>query len=123
MSAHTDYEASGFLSLQLAIDQAIIAHSNSANNMPSNSDSNAKGRVTGAFTLRLQRHPYPPYDVDYFMKLRVNFLGFYVLFMLCTVFYIVKDVIEEKENKLKVRGGVNKLGAEHRQGRHRGERE
>ena len=120
---NTGYADSGFLALQLAIDRAIIAHhhSNNANSNASSTtsvrsnpahvaaDSGASG---GEFSLRLQRHPYPPYEKDFFVTVALaEFLSYFIMLtFLFTAPCIVKDVIVEKENKLKVRGGVNKLG-------------
>ena len=111
-----DYEASGFLALQLAIDRAIIAHHHS-NNANSNASSTASvrsnpadvaadsGASGGEFSLRLQRHPYPPYDRDRLVVVLGRYLGYYVLLSLLVIApCVVKDVVVEKENKLKVRG-------------------
>ena len=97
---NTGYAYSGFLALQLAIDRAIIAHSNTANNEASND-----AAASGNFSLRLQRHPYPPYDRDRLVVVLGRYLGYYVLLSLLVIApCIVKDVVVEKENKLKVRG-------------------
>ena len=97
---NTGYADSGFLALQLAIDRAIIAHSNTAKNEASNDDP-----TSDQFSLRLQRHPYPPYDRDRLVVVLGRYLGYYVLLSLLVIApCVVKDVVMEKENKLKVRG-------------------
>ena len=98
--SNAGYTYSGFLALQLAIDRAIIAHSNTASNEASND-----AAASGNFSLRLQRHPYPPYDRDRLVVVLGRYLGYYVLLSLLVIApCIVKDVVVEKENKLKVWG-------------------
>ena len=54
--------------------------------------------------VRLQRHPYPEYINDPFIiVLQSWFPLFMVIIYICTVPCIAKDVVQEKEKKLKVR--------------------
>ena len=54
--------------------------------------------------IRLQRSPYPEYNNDAFIiVLQGQFPLFLMFIYLCTVPCIAKDVVQEKEKKLKVR--------------------
>jgi len=86
------YLEEGFLALQYSIDMSILElisnHSFSANQM----------------SLTLQRFPYPSYVDDNFVLVIQQQLPFVI--MLSFVFssmQIVKDLVYEKEQKLKVR--------------------
>ena len=85
------YYRLGFLSLQWAIDKAIMmAHGVSADDLHN-------------ISMRLQRHPYPEYlSDDFIFVLQGQFPLFIMLIYLCTVPLITKDIVLEKERKLKV---------------------
>ena len=57
-------------------------------------DSGASG---GEFSLRLQRHPYPPYEKDFFVTVALaEFLSYFIMLtFLFTAPCIVKDAIVE----------------------------
>jgi ATP-binding cassette subfamily A (ABC1) protein 3 len=85
------YLEEGFLALQYAIDMSVLElstdHSFSASNV----------------SLSLRRFPYPPYVDDNFVLVIQQQLPFII--MLSFVFssmQIVKDIVHEKEQKLKV---------------------
>ena len=89
----TDYFDSGFLTFQQAIDIAIIEY-----HMPPTSELQRDNLI-----ISLQRHPYPDYlDDGFIFILQGQFPLFLMLSYMCTAPIIVKDVVLEKERKLKV---------------------
>ena len=84
------YWAEGFLTLQRAVDQAIIGEL-------------YPGYDPGTVQLNVQRFPYPPYNDDKFVLVLQQ--QFPVILMLSFVFsalHIVKDIVMEKEKRIKV---------------------
>ena len=84
------YMREGFLAIQQAVDKAIITALNPAFDQY-------------GVDVTLQRFPYPPYNDDAFVLVIQQQLPLVV--MLSFVFIalqIVKDVVHEKERKLKV---------------------
>ena len=87
-----DYYEEGFLTLQRAIDEGIIDQLKH----PANRDN-----LT--VDLLLQRYPYPPYVEDFFVEALQEFLPLILLLsFLVTAPSIVKDIVIEKESRLKV---------------------
>ena len=79
----------GFLSLQYAIDEAIM-ELKGAKNMDNHS------------TI-LQRYPYPPYFYDtYILILQTSFPDLIMLSLVFVALNVAKSVTHEKETKLKV---------------------
>ena len=81
----------GFLELQNALDQAIMQELSPNHSMT-------------LLSPNLNRFPYPPYNNDLFILVLQNQFPFIV--MLSFVFsalQIVKDIVHEKERRLKVR--------------------
>ena len=87
-----EYWSSGFLHFQRAIDTSIIQyHSPTADLTDEN------------LNITLQRHPYPEWLDDPFVIILQGQFPFYIMLtFLCTAPIIVKDVVLEKERKLKV---------------------
>ena len=88
----TGYLEEGFLALQYSIDMSVLE-------LTSNHTFSA-----GDVSLSLGRFPYPPYVDDNFVLVIQQQLPFVI--MLSFVFssmQIVKDLVYEKEQKLKVR--------------------
>ncbi len=87
----TDYTKEGFLALQYALDQVIVNMKLGAlSDMP-------------LVDIHMKRFPYPHYNDDNFVLVLQQQLPF--ILMLSFVFsalQIVKDVVYEKERKLKV---------------------
>ena len=86
-----EYLEEGFLSLQLAIDSALIERMS------------ATSVNISEETLPLQRFPYPPFVNDAFVLAIQQQFPFIV--MLSFIFYatqIVRDLVYEKECRLKV---------------------
>ena len=88
----TGYLVEGFLALQHAVDSELIDFiaANVSLNVPD-------------VTMRLQRFPYPPYVHDSFVLVIQNQFPFIVL--LSFIFFamqIVRDLVYEKERRLKV---------------------
>lgn len=84
------YYREGFLGLQWAIDRAIIAHLYNLNTPPS-------------IDLVMQRFPYPSYLDDKFIYVIQNVLPLLLMMsMVVTALSIVKNIVFEKERKLKV---------------------
>jgi hypothetical protein len=84
------YYRQGFLTVQKAVDEAIIL------------EVNQSADVDG-IQLEMKRSPYPPYTSDDFIYI----LQFYLAFMFILSFIVsaptmVKDITLEKEKKLKV---------------------
>ena len=92
------YWREGFLSLQHNIDIAIIKQLNLTAD-----DDRIKKPSLDDIKLKLKRFPYPPYRNDYFVLVIQQQLP--LILMLSFVYSalsIVKDVVHEKERKLKV---------------------
>ena len=87
------YFESGFLSIQHAVDSAIIGKLSRNNNL------------TGSLntTVSVKRFPYPDYVHDRFILVIQNTLPLLLMLSLfLTALIIVRDVVYEKEKKLKV---------------------
>lgn len=85
-----DYYEEGFLTLQHAIDEGIIEKLNP----------NATQRNV---SVHLQRYPYPPYVDDFFVVALQSYLPLlFLLSFIVTAPSIVKDIVIEKESRLKV---------------------
>ena len=97
-----EYAKSGFLTLQLAIDRSIIQqHLSRGTTNLSAGDVNVD--IRRELPLYLRRFPYPPYEEDTFLvMLSAYFAYFVMLTFLFTAPCIVKDVVLEKQRKLKV---------------------
>ena len=84
-----DYYHEGFLAIQHAIDSAVIGHN-----------------LSGTVRVNMNRYPYPKYVDDKFIVIIQQSLP--LLLMLSLVFTalnIVRDIVYEKERKLKVSSG------------------
>ena len=89
----TGYVREGFLAIQHAVNQALLREL-SDNTSPVDSKN---------FSVELRRHPYPKFNDDNFILVIQRQLP--LIFMLSFVLValnIVKDVVHEKERKLKV---------------------
>ena len=84
------YMSEGFLSLQRAIDIAIIQSLNPTRNI-------------SAVNVNVQRFPYPPYNDDLFvLVLQQQFPVILLLSFVFSALHIVKDIVMEKEKRIKV---------------------
>ena len=84
----TGYMREGFLSLQHAVDKALIQSQN---------------LTTHNFTVDMRRYPYPPYNDDLMIVVIQTQFPFLVLVSLVfTALNITRSVVHEKERKLKV---------------------
>ncbi|XP_060076879.1 phospholipid-transporting ATPase ABCA1-like [Ylistrum balloti] len=84
------YQERGFLYLQYAIDKAIIDRKSPGNGLGSK------------YTVSLRKMPYPPYVQDTLLTVLRSSLPSIVLFaFIVTVFQTTKNIVYEKENKLK----------------------
>ena len=78
----------GFLPLQYALDRALLQFRNVS---------------TDGFTVDMRRYPYPPYINDFFILVIQMQLPFLILIsFVITAISITKNVVLEKERKLKV---------------------
>ena len=84
----TDYITTGFLSLQQNLDFAIM-------------QTLKPGIVLNRTRVMMRRFPYPPYETDSF-DVEVAFVKLLRLAFLFYIVNIVKDVIKDKEEKMKV---------------------
>ncbi|GAB1602809.1 ATP-binding cassette sub-family A member 3-like [Argonauta hians] len=86
-----DYKETGFLYLQYIITKGIIMHLNKTSE-----------NFFNQTTLAMNRHPYPPYNNDPMVLVIQGQLPFILIlsFILCAV-QIVKDIVQEKELRLK----------------------
>ena len=84
----TDYITTGFLSLQQNLDFAIM-------------QTLKPGIVLNRTRVMMRRFPYPPYERDSF-NVEVPFVKLLRLTFLFYIVNIVKDVIKDKEEKMKV---------------------
>ena len=93
------YYDQGFLALQHAIDLAIIAQKTSQSPRPPDLDQ---------IQIQLKRQPYPKYKNNFFTVILKEWLPFFLMFtFLFAAPCIVKDVVLEKEQKLKVHININ----------------
>ena len=85
-----DYMSEGFLTIQKSIDWVIT-------DMASNAS------TSSGIDLKLKRFPYPPYLSDNFVLVIQQQLPLVIMlsFVFCSM-QIVKDLVHEKEQKLKV---------------------
>lgn len=91
------YYKEGFLSIQYAVDQAFV-----------NYFKNASNYIDGIDVL-LKRHPYPPYLDDKFVLVLQTQLPFFILLsFIFPALNIVKELVHEKERKLKVDFSLSK---------------
>ena len=87
-----EYYDEGFLSLQHAINLAFIKEI----------DASSESEIDG-MRIQMRRFPYPPYVDDNFILILQRQLPFLILLsFIVTAPNIVKDIIIEKENRLKV---------------------
>ena len=99
----TDYAESGFLTLQLAIDSSIIQHQLLPDANTSAGGDSGGGAGAGELPLNLWRYSYPPYLLDTFLPILYEYFAYFVMLtFLFTAPCIVKDVVLEKQRKLKV---------------------
>ena len=88
----SEYYEEGFLSLQHAINIALIKEIKDS----------AEGEIDN-MKIQMRRFPYPPYVDDNFILVLQRQLPFLILLsFIVTAPNIVKDIIIEKENRLKV---------------------
>ena len=86
----TDYYDEGFLALQHAVDEGIIYQLNTSADQDN-------------VMVLLQRYPYPPYVQDAFVSALQSYLPLILLLsFIVTAPSIVKDIVIEKESRLKV---------------------
>ncbi|OWF34668.1 ATP-binding cassette sub-family A member 3-like [Mizuhopecten yessoensis] len=84
------YRERGFLYLQYAIDKAIIDQKSPGNGLGTN------------YTVSLRKMPYPPYVEDTLLGVLRSSLPVIILFaFIVTVFQTTKNIVYEKEKKLK----------------------
>uniref|UniRef100_A0A6P8HMV1 ATP-binding cassette sub-family A member 3-like isoform X2 n=1 Tax=Actinia tenebrosa TaxID=6105 RepID=A0A6P8HMV1_ACTTE len=84
-----DYYDEGFLALQNAIDMAILRYR----------DKNSSAQ---SIAIKMQRFPYPAYIKDSFILVIQQTLPlFLILSLVFTALCIVRDIVHEKERKLK----------------------
>lgn len=85
-----DYYNDGFLTLQYYLDTSLISILNHSAKFQRNK-------------FQMSRFPYPPWRDDMFvLVLQQQFPFLLILSFIFTVLYIVKDVVHEKERKIKV---------------------
>ncbi|XP_070581084.1 phospholipid-transporting ATPase ABCA3-like isoform X2 [Ptychodera flava] len=81
------YMREGFLCIQHAMDKAIIQLLN---------------QTTEDFDVQMNRYPYPPYEDDnYIIVIQNQLPALLMLSLVFTALNIVKDIVHEKERKLK----------------------
>lgn len=86
-----DYMNEGFLSIQHAVDLAIV-------------DVFSQSKESSKVDLQLQRMSYPPYlDDNFVLVIQQQFPMIIVLSFIFYSMQIVKDLVYEKEQKLKVK--------------------
>ena len=87
----TGYYREGFLSIQRALDKSILEALHGTT-------------MADDIPLKTQRHPYPPFIYDpYVYVLQNNFPSLILLSFLIMAPNVVKDLVLEKERKLRVR--------------------
>lgn len=87
-----DYYHEGFLFLQIALDESIVK-----------SVSSQLESFNDEFNILLNRYPYPPYIDDNFIVALQGWLP--LIFMLSFIYptiNITKNIVHEKEKRLKV---------------------
>lgn len=85
-----DYEGTGFLAFQYAVDLAVIKHFNSS-------------AAVDVFDLFLKKMPYPPYTKDNLTTILQMYLPFFlILGFILSALQTTKAIVYEKEKKLKV---------------------
>lgn len=90
------YVREGFLAIQNAVNLAIIEKLG-------NGSLKGHDRLGMIDELKLRRHPYPPYNDDNFvLVIQQQFPLILMLSFVLIALNIVKDVVHEKERKLKV---------------------
>lgn len=93
----TGYYKEGFLALQTNINKAI--YETTVGN-----DTTGRQRLSElGDNIQLKRHPYPPYNDDKFvLVIQQQFPLILILSFVLVALNVVKDVVHEKERKLKV---------------------
>jgi ATP-binding cassette, subfamily A (ABC1), member 3 len=90
------YYYEGFLAIQRAVDLGIIAE---LSGLPVSATA-----TTGGVDIQLKSFPYPPYLKDNFIVILQTQLPFIIMIsFIITAPTFCKDVVLEKEKKLKVR--------------------
>lgn len=85
-----DYQETGFLAFQYAVDLAVINYFNSS-------------AAVGLFDLFLKKMPYPPYTKDNLTTILQMYLPFFlILGFILSALQTTKAIVYEKEKKLKV---------------------
>lgn len=85
-----DYQETGFLAFQYAVDLAVIKHFNSSS-------------AVDLFDLFLKKMPYPPYTKDNLTTILQMYLPFFlILGFILSALQTTKAIVYEKEKKLKV---------------------
>ena len=93
------YRQEGFLALQLAVEKAVAKHIAD--------DDDEKIKDINDIDVRMQRFPYPPYlDDDFLYVLEAGLHSFTYIALTPTVFSITKELVLEKERRLKVRADI-----------------
>jgi len=88
------YRQEGFLALQLAVEKAVAKHIAD--------DDDEKIKDINDIDVRMQRFPYPPYlDDDFLYVLEAGLHSFTYIALTPTVFSITKELVLEKERRLK----------------------
>jgi ATP-binding cassette subfamily A (ABC1) protein 3 len=83
-----DYYDEGFLAIQHAVDMAILKY---------------RGEDTKSLKVKMQRFPYPDYIEDNFIiVIQQTLPQLLMLSLIFTALCIVRDIVHEKERKLKV---------------------
>ncbi|KAB1263383.1 ATP-binding cassette sub-family A member 3 [Camelus dromedarius] len=87
------YIREGFLAVQHALDKAIMLYH----------ESNARQKLFDGISIFVQRFPYPAYSHDGLIWLSGSFLPLmFILMFSPTVLSIVRSIVWEKENRLKI---------------------
>lgn len=90
-----DYQETGFLAIQYAVDLALIKHFNSSANVD-------------LFDVFLKKMPYPPYTKDNLTTILQMYLPFFlILGFILSALQTTKAIVYEKEKKLKVQCNNN----------------
>lgn len=85
-----DYQETGFLAFQYAVDLAVIKHFNSS-------------AAVDLLDLFLKKMPYPPYTKDNLTTILQMYLPFFlILGFILSALQTTKAIVYEKEKKLKV---------------------
>ncbi|EPY72518.1 hypothetical protein CB1_001872001 [Camelus ferus] len=87
------YIREGFLAVQHALDKAIMLYH----------ESNARQKLFDGISIFVQRFPYPAYPHDGLLWLTGSYLPLiFILMFSPTVLSIVRSIVWEKENRLKI---------------------